>query len=248
MFLKGIGVGKVINFIILEDNPYHSKKTKDIILSFMMKNKYEFDILTFERETPEFIDLVNNHDSNYIYILDFELPNTTAIDVARRIRKNDWVSPIIVYTVNGGMALETFKQRLQILDFVNKQYEAEKNLHELFEICLKQLHIGNNFKYKIGKVDYTLDFDKILYVYKDTVERKSVIVTDKNEFKISLNLVKVKELLSDDFIFTHKACIVNSKRVEAFIWSEGKVIFDNGMEAPFLSKSRKKELSNNGIV
>lgn len=238
----------MINFVVLEDNPHHRKKTKDIIFNYMMKNKYEFDILFFERETETFIELVENHDSNYIYILDFELPNTTAIDVARRIRKKDWTSPIIVFTVNGGMAFDTFKQRLQILDFVNKQFEAEKNLHELFDICLKQLDVRENFKYKIGKVDYSIAFDKILYIYKDTVERKSVIVTDKNEYKISLNLIKVKELLNEDFIFTHKACIVNSKRVDAYVWSEGKVIFDNGKEAPFLSKTHKKELSGREVV
>lgn len=237
----------MINFVVLEDNPHHRKKTKDIIFNYMMKNKYEFDILFFERETATFIELVENHDSNYIYILDFELPNTTAIDVARRIRKKDWTSPIIVFTVNGGMAFDTFKQRLQILDFVNKQFEAEKNLHELFDICLRQLDIRENFKYKIGKVDYSIAFDKILYIYKDTVERKSVIVTDKNEYKISLNLIKVKELLNSDFIFTHKACIVNSKRVDAYVWSEGKVIFDNGKEAPFLSKTHKKELSGSEV-
>ena len=238
----------VINFIVLEDNPHHRKKTKDIIFNYMMKNKYEFDIFFFERETDELLNMIRNRASNYIYILDFELPNTTAIDIARKIRKGDWVSPIIIFTVNGGMAYETFKQRLQILDFVNKQFEAEKNLHELFDICMKQLKISDNFKYKIGKVDYTIDFDKILYVYKDTIERKSVIVTDKNEYKLSLNLIKVKELLNDDFIFTHKACIVNSKRVDAFVWNESKIIFDNGMEAPFLSRTHKKELSGREVV
>jgi len=238
----------VIKFIVLEDNPHHRRKTKDIIFSYMMKNKYEFDILYFERETEEFLHIVDNHDSNYIYILDFELPNTTAIDVARKIRRKDWVSPIIIFTVNGGMAYETFKQRLQILDFVNKQFEAEKNLHELFDICLNQLKISDNFKYKIGKVDYNISFDKILYIYKDTVERKCILVTDKTEHKIPLNLVKVKELLNDDFIFTHKACIVNSKRVDAYVWNENKIIFDNGMEAPFLSRTHKKELSGREVV
>lgn len=238
----------MIKFIVLEDNVQHRKKVKNIIFSYMMKNKYEFDILFFERETDDFLHVVENRDTNYIYILDFELPNTTAIDVARKIRKCDWVSPIIIFTVNGGMAYETFKQRLQILDFVSKQFEAEKNLHELFDICLKQLKVSDNFKYRIGKVDYSIDYAKILYIYKDTVERKCVLVTDKNEYKIPLNLVKVKELLNDDFIYTHKACIVNSKRVDAYVWNEGKVIFDNGMEAPFLSKTHKKELSGNEVI
>ena len=61
----------MINFVVVEDNANHRKSTKDIILNYMMKNKYEFDILFFERETDTFIELVENHDSNYIYILDF---------------------------------------------------------------------------------------------------------------------------------------------------------------------------------
>ena len=100
-----------------------------------------------------------------------------------------------------------------------------------------------SFKYRIGKIDYSIDLDKILYVYKDTVERKSVIVTDVQEYKVPLNLVRIKGLLPEYFVFTHKACIVNSNRAQAYVWNENKVIFDNGKEAPFLSKTHKKELS-----
>ena len=232
----------MINFVILEDNPLHCKKTKEIILTYMMKNDYEFNLLLFEKETDAFIELIESNDSNYIYILDFELPNTTAIDVARRIRKKDWISPIIIFTINGGMAYDTFKQRLQILDFVNKQFEAEKNLHELFDICLEQLKVRKSFKYKIETADYNIDYNKILYIYKDTYKRKSVVVTDKNSYPISLSLKKIKKLLSEDFVFTHKACIVNKSRVDAFLWSKGKVLFDNGTEALYLSKTHKKEL------
>jgi len=55
-------------------------------------------------------------------------------------------------------------------------------------------------------------------------------------------------MLNDDFVFTHKACIVNTKRVDAYVWSEGKIIFDNGKEAHFLSKTHKKELSESGVI
>lgn len=238
----------MIDFIILEDNPYHSKLTHDIIMNYMMKNKYDFDIKIFDKENDELLNTIEDNVSNRIYILDFELPNTTAIDVARKIRDKDWISPIIVFTVNGGMALETFKQRLQILDFVNKQFEAEKNLHELFDICLKQLEVRNSFKYKAGTKNINIDFNKILYIYRDKVERKSVIVTDTKEIKVPLSLKNVKSLLNTNFKYTHKTCIVNNKRVIALLWKDSKIIFDNGMEAPFLSKTHKKELELSEIV
>ncbi len=238
----------MIDFIVVEDNANHSKRTKRIIFNYMMKNKLDFDILIFSEVSSDLNDMIENHDAHHIYVLDFELGGATAIDVARKIRKHDWVSPIIVYTVNGGMAMETFKQRLQILDFVSKQFEGEKNLCELFDICLKQIEVRDNFKYRIGKVDYSIDFNKILYIYKDTIERKSVIVTDNSEYKIPMNLVRVKELLPSEFVFTHKACIVNTSRVDAYVWSENKIIFDSGVVAPFLSKTHKKELAENGII
>lgn len=232
----------MINFVIVEDNPTHMRKTKKIVIDYMMKNSIVFDILEFNKIDESFEEVVKNSDKNNIYILDFELEDTNAIEVSRLIRKTDWKSPIIIFSVNGGMAYETFKQRLQILDFVNKQYEAEKNLHELFDICLDQLKYKNNFSVVVGKKTYTIDLDKILYFYKDSIERKSIIVTDNNEYKIPLNLYEVKKLLNDDFKYTHRSYIVNTKRVCVYDWKTNEVIFDNGVRVHALSKTHKKEI------
>lgn len=231
----------MINFVIVEDNPRHMDVTESIIIKYMMKNDYEFKIFKFERLNAEFDKLVDD-DKNYIYILDFELIGQTAIDVARKIRKVDWISPIIIFTVNGGMAYETFKQRLQILDFVNKQYQAEKNMFELFDICFDQLKVRKSFKYKIGKIDYSIDFNKILYIYKDTVERKSIIVTDKNEYKVPMTLTEIKEKVPKEFKYSHRSCIVNTSRVEAYDWVKKEIVFDSNKTTDLLSKTHKKEL------
>lgn len=231
----------MIRFVIVEDNKLHMKLTEEIILKYMMKNNYDFDIIKYLKVNKDFDDKISD-DNNYIYILDFDLGDTNAIDVARKIRKNDWRSPIIVFSVNGGMAYDTFKQRLQILDFVNKQFEAEKNLFELFDICIEQLGVHSSLNYKIGKVDYAIDFDKILYIYKDTIERKSIIITDNSEYKVPMTLIKLKELLPDYFRYSHKSCIINTKRKEAIDWSDMKIIFDNNVECDLLSKKYKEEL------
>lgn len=231
----------MINFIVLEDNPNCMKKMKDIIMKYMMQNKYDFDILHFEKVTEEFFNLSIKYDHSFIYLLNNKLSGVTAIDVARRIRKKDWTSPIIILTEDDNLC-DPIKHRLQILDCVNKYLDIEKNLHELFSICINQFKLKHNFKYKIGKVDYSIDFDKILYIYKDTLLRKSIFVTDRNRYEVPLNLVKVKTLLNDDFVFTHKSCIINKKRAQAYMWSENKIIFDNGKSISYLSKTHKKEI------
>ena len=234
----------MINFVVVEDNKMHRKRLKNVILNYMMKNKMEFDIIEFEDSSPELEKIMTSSDDNNIYIFDFELPNTTAIDLSRKLRETDWTSPIIVFTFNGGMAYDTFKQRLQILDFVNKQYEAEKNLYELFDICLKQIASKKALKFKYKGIDYNIDISKILYIYRDTVERKCIINTINNKkYKVIMNISDIFQKLDRRFKFTHKACIVNLERVEAFVWKDNKIIFDNGKEIYFLSKTHKKELS-----
>jgi DNA-binding LytR/AlgR family response regulator len=207
----------------------------------MMRNKFEFDILEFVTENKKLKELIKQKENNHIYILDFQLPNSNAIEIARLIRQEDWESPIIIFSAHGGMAYETFKQRLQILDFVNKQFEVEKNLFELFDICLKQLGMSPALKFKISGVDYNITFDRILYIYRDTFERKAIVVTNNTQYKINLNINEIYEKLDSRFKISHKACIVNMDKVEAINWKENKITFCNGHETYLLSKTRKKE-------
>lgn len=234
----------MINFVIVEDNPLHLKKTESYIVKYMMQNTLEFEVIKFDKLSEKLFKYVSNTENNNIYILDYELGNGIALDVARKIRKYEWRSPIIIFTVNGGgMALSSFKQRLQILDFINKRTEPEKNLFELFDICLQQLNVSKNFKCSIAANTFTIDYNSILYVYKDTVDRKTVVVTDNDEFVLNITLGKAKSLLSKDFVATHKSYIVNLKRVAKLDWKNCTVTFDNGKVEPLLSRTHKKELS-----
>lgn len=234
----------MINFIVLEDNLYHRNFANTTIKKFMMKNDIDYKILNYDDFNDKIKKTIKNDEITKIYILDFELPSATAIDVAKEIRNNDWTSPIIILTAHGGMAFETFKERLQILDFISKQYDSETNLFELFEICLKQIKIKKNFKFKSNYIDYIIPYDNILYFYRDTFERKVKLVTVNEEINISKSLAAIKLELDQNFIYTHKACIINKKKVKGFDWKNKRIIFDNDTEINLLSKNYKKEIEN----
>src|SRR5574344_1159867 len=105
----------MINFVIVEDNINHRNKYKDIILSYMMGNKIEFDIIEYDDCGKNLISHIQDSTKDdTIYILDLELPSGDGIDVARLIRNtyNDWRSPIIICTAHSSLAFETYKQRL----------------------------------------------------------------------------------------------------------------------------------------
>lgn len=233
----------MINFVVVEDNETHRNNTEKIILKYMMKNKYDFEVFSYDKETEELINFIKNNDENNIYILDFELPNTNALDLAREIRSSDWRSPIIILTAHGGMAFESFKQRLQILDFIPKQYKAEESLIENFDICLKQFNLSKSLKINYNYTDYNIPYEKILYIYRDTFERKIVVVTENNEYKIRINMKDLKLMLPEYFKYSHKACIVNTNKVEAYDWKNYEIHFSNGAKTNLLSRTHKKELN-----
>lgn len=232
----------MINYIVVEDNPLHRKRIEKIINKYMADKDNDYKIKTYEKRTNELDNYIKSDNDNNIYILDFELPNSNAIDISKCIRTVDWKSPIIVFTAHGGMALETFKQRLQILDFISKQYEDEKNLFELFDICFNQLNLRKSLKYKYKGSDYNIELDKIYYIYRETFERKTYIVTKSNKYMTNFAIKSLLNKLDKNFVMSHRACIINLKKVKALCWNEGKIIFNDGKEIYFLSKKNKKEI------
>lgn len=239
----------MINFIIVEDNSFQRKNIKTSVIKYMMNNDLEYDILEFDDYTKKLENVIINNENYHIYILDYEIPSGDALDICRKIRENDWTSPIIINSVHGKLAFETFKQRLQILDFLDKADSSESDLFKALDNCLKQFSKKpNTFKYKIRGIDYNIDYNKILYIYRDTSARKLVLVTDNNEYRMNKNIKDIIKILDDRFKITHKACIVNMDRVEALIWKENKIIFDNKSEIFLLSRTHKKEIECNVVV
>ena len=139
----------MINFVIVDDNNMHRKKVSSIIMTIMMNNKVSFEIQEFGDFNSTLLNYFKNPKPNSIYILDLELPSGDGIDIARKIRDeyNDWTSPIIILTAHTSLYFQVYKQRLQILDFIGKSDNIEKNINENIAICLRMLNMDRIYKF-----------------------------------------------------------------------------------------------------
>lgn len=231
----------MLTFVVVEDNHLQIRNIKEIINKFMMKNENNYRIKEFYDSTEELDNLIADGDNNKIYILDFELPSSTAIDIARKIRKLDWKSIIIVISAHGSLAYDTFKQRLQILDFVCKQFEPEKNLIELFNISINRFDTFKPVIIKKRSYELRIYPQNILYIYKNG-NRKSVIVTQNDTFEIVSPLSAIANLFGNALLQVHKSCYINMKRVTSINWSKKQIVFDNSATCDLLSEHYKKEV------
>lgn len=172
----------MINFVIVDDNNMHRKKVSSIIMTIMMNNKVSFEIQEFGDFNSTLLNYFKNPKPNSIYILDLELPSGDGIDIARKIRDeyNDWTSPIIILTAHTSLYFQVYKQRLQILDFIGKSDNIEKNINENIAICLRMLNMDRIYKFTYRHTDYTIPINKIDYIQRD--DRRIKIVCKNEEY------------------------------------------------------------------
>ena len=73
-----------------------------------------------------------------------------------------------------------------------------------------------------------------MYITRDSIDRKSVIKTEHNEYKTYKTLLELQNLLDNRFVQTHRACIVNMDRVNTINRIKKSILFNNGLEIDLL--------------
>lgn len=245
--LYEIGDVVMIDFVIIEDNAKYKEKIKKLVVSFMMSNKLEFNILVFEDFTSNLVKYINTKNTETIYFIDLQLTTSDGIDIARHIRNkaNDWRSPIIIYTAHTNLAFEVYKQRLQILDFIGKKDNDENYILESLDICIKMLNKLNVYRYTYKNIEHCISYDEINYIQRE--ERRIAIVTKNKKYHQNISINKIKLLLPNYFVRSTKGTLLNINNVKEIDWNESLVYFKNDTKDYVVSKSHKKEIEQNGI-
>ena len=232
----------MINFIICDDVKQYREMVEHIVVSYMMKNKLEYKTHIFKDYDSDFMKIVESKLPFKVYILDIETPTKSGIDIARIIRNHDVDSVLIFLTGHQELGHVVMKNDFLFLSYINKFDDCENRLIKSLDKALQMFKIKNVIRFKDNGIVYTIPQEDILYITRDSVDRKCIIVTDYNEFKVGKNLSELEKMVNDNFIKTHRACLMNTKRIMSFSRSQKEVVFDNGMKSDLISTRFDKEL------
>jgi two-component system response regulator AgrA len=232
----------MLNFVICEDNKKNREKLINIITKIMMPYDFDYIVHEFEDYDNKMNKLINETYEKKIYILDIELPSRSGLDIARKIRTRDWESIIIVCTAYYDLALEAIKNRLMLLDFISKFNNFEERVKTSIELAIKILENKKELILESGNILYKIKYDDIVYIVKDTLERKSIINTVNGEYKVNQNISSIMRSLDARFFQTHRSCIVNKEYIKEIDFKEGKITFDNNEFVYLLARGKKKGL------
>lgn len=232
----------MINFIVCDDNNMIRKNIENIINQMMMKNDYDYRISLYSDYDKKFMQDMDLPLCNKIYILDIETPTNSGIDIARRIRQKDIDSIIIFLTSHYELGSVLLEDELMFLTFISKFNNQDERLESAINSALKMIGKKQAIRFDDHGVLYTLPINDILYVTRDSINRKCILKTDYSSFKINKTITEFIDLLGEDFIQTHRSCLVNKNRIRVTNKRKNTITFDNGEIIDLLSDSYKKEV------
>lgn len=233
----------MIKIVIVEDEELYKKQIKDIINKIIFKMNEEIDVEYHTKYDKKLERTINDNSIRKIYIMDIQIEGSTdGIQIAKKIRNNDWESEIIFITSHDKMFETVYRSIYQVFDFIEKYNSMSQRLEKDLNIIFKKNFDNKMLIYNNRLFDLKIYYRSILYIYREKDERKLVIVTDTNKFKIGISLAEMLELLDDRFKQCHRSCIINTQRVQKYDWNNGLFILDTKEEVYFLSKKYKKEV------
>lgn len=234
----------MLKFIILEDNKHFQSIILDVIDRVVFKTEFDYEIEKYNAYDNSLEKTILDTSSRKIYILDIELENSkSGLEVAKEIRKVDWDSEIIFITSHDKMFETAYRSVFKLFDFIEKFHDLERRLTKNLKLILNQKDDFQKFYYENNKIKIQIYLKDILYVYRDTHERKLVVQTTNNKFLINMTITEMLNNLDVRFKQVHRACIVNTDRVNMYNWCEGYFILDSGKKVHLCSKSFKVKLN-----
>jgi len=234
----------MIKFIIVEDDETWTKDYERIINELLFKTDKEYEIYKFKKYNNELKKIISDNSEQKIYLMDLELDNKhTGMDILREIRKDDWDSEIIIITNHDRMFEMVHKEIYKTFDFIEKFVDLEKRLkRDIKKIISKKQDFGK-FVLKTRKIELQIYLKDIIYIYRDTVDRKLVIKTSYNEFIVNLSMKEMQNKLDERFKMCHRSCLINEDRIVEKNYVEGYFKTDMGETVYMLSK-KYREVKN----
>ncbi len=233
----------MIKFIIVEDDKKTQMLIKKILREMDIFKDEEIKVDYFTKYTTALKEIIKDNSERKIYIMDIELESkVSGIDIAKFIRDNDWESEIIFLTNHDKMFETAYRSVYEVFDFIEKFHDMEPRLKKDLKAIFKRNFDNKMFKFNSRNLNIQIFYRSITYIYRDKEERKIIINTDKTSYSLNLSLADSLNFLDDRFKQVHRACIVNTDRVEEYNWSKGYFILNTNEKVPMLSKKYKKEV------
>lgn len=233
----------MIKFVLVDDNKDFTSIIINIIEKTIFKTNIDYTIESFFIYNNSLQKLIDDCSVQKVYILDIDLGKSlSGLEIAKKIRKNDWDSEIIFVTNHDKMFETIYRNIFKVFAFIEKFISLEDRLEKTITTIINKKSDYGKFCFSNSKINIQIYYKDITCIYRDTIERKLVIKTTSNKFLISMSITEIIKKLDGRFKQIHRACIVNAERVNIYNWSKGYFVLDTKEKIDMCSKNYKDNI------
>lgn len=208
----------MIPIYLCEDQREFLDDITQLVEKITIINDFHFNIKLATQNPGELYEIIKESPQQGIYFLDVDLGKSVmnGFELGKKIRAIDPRGFIIYVTTHDELLLETFKYRLEALDYIVKD-EPEK-LSESITACLEEINkrmasdlreSREYFAVEKGARTTYVPVEEILYF--ETTSKKHVIAIVTKDVVIEFygNLSDIEGKLGKDFLRVHRSYLVN---------------------------------------
>ena len=240
----------MIPIYLCDDAPGIRREIRRELEKEILISGYDMEIVCDSGNPREILKTLGEKRQRGIYFLDVDLKEAqyTGFTLGQEIRKTDPRGFLIYVTAYGELAFDTFRYKLEALDYIvkgNRQemYQGIRRCLEVIEERLRREH-GEERPYFTVKFMDTLrhiPLDEILFFETGEKSHRIILHGIRETMDFTGSIQELEKELAGRFVRVHRAYLANADLVKSLDMRQKKVVFVNG-ETCLFSRKAKKEL------
>lgn len=239
----------MIPIYICDDDQRILECLRSIIGKIIVINDYDMKIIEATDNPNRILDVRKSKELRSIYFLDINLKNDSynGFQLAKEIRKLDTRGFIIFVTTHGELMPETFKYRIEAINYIIKDHieEMKDQISESLSdinnlIGIEQQDQENYYTVKGVDTVYQIPMKEIFYL-EISGSHQVTLHSKYRSVEFRGDLSKIEKELNCDYVRVHQSFLVNREQITLVDKKNNTLRLKDGNEIP-ISRRGKREL------
>ncbi|MCI9618807.1 MAG: response regulator transcription factor [Dorea sp.] len=213
---------------ICEDEEVQLNYIREMITEYIADQRIDARIVAARQDPEEIMAELHDYCQPAIFFIDIQLDgyDMDGFDLARRLKWLNSEYAVVFLTSSTDFAYKVFEYDLEVLDYVVKEPEyfrqkrinnsLIRRLDRIFEKMMSLCDKKNKATIALaggGKVTNVI-MEDIIYIQSVAGRHQAEVYLDNRVIIVRQSMKSIYELLSEDFVYVNKSCIVNRYKMQ----------------------------------
>ncbi|MBP1040140.1 response regulator transcription factor [Vagococcus sp. BWB3-3] len=240
----------MVQLIICEDQTIFRQRLVSEIEKYIMMSQYDIEIELATAYPSEVLSFISKKPARRIYFLDIDLQDDDydGFSLGKVIRQYDPRGFIIYVTTHDELAFETFKHRVEAMDYIVKDeaFYFVKQIKECLDSVVTRLSSEltddrHYYTVEIFSAVHHVPVDDIILVETVHSTHRVLLHTHTQSLEFFGGIDKIGEELGKGFFRAHRSYLLHLKKVKSVDFKERLVFLQGGIICE-VARAKKKEL------